>query len=228
MIKTLIFDLDDTLYRELDFVYCGFKEVCEYLSENNSIELERLYKASIGILNKNGRGKIFDILCNRFNIKEDIENLVSIYRNTKPKIHLYDDSIYVLNKFRKNKSLAIITDGLAYVQRNKIKSLKLENVMDKIIITDDYGKNFWKPSVIPYIQVSKNFSTIPSECVYIGDNPHKDFIGARKIGMHTIRIIRDYGDYINVILSSNYEADYNIKNMYEIENILEFINNHNN
>ncbi len=32
MVNTIIFDLDDTLYKELDFVYGGFKEVCIYLA----------------------------------------------------------------------------------------------------------------------------------------------------------------------------------------------------
>lgn len=224
MIKTLIFDLDDTLYKEIDFVYCGFKEVCKYLSEKNNIEFEVLYKYSIEILQKNGRGKVFDILCNNFNIKEDTQKLVSIYRNTEPEIKLYDDSIYMINKLKDNYKLAIITDGMAYVQWNKIKVLKLQELVHKIIVTDDYGKDFWKPSVFPYLQISSQFSARPEECIYIGDNPSKDFIGAKKIGMHTIRIIRDYGDHININLSLEYEANYNIKNLYEIENLIELIN----
>lgn len=224
MIKTLIFDLDDTLYKEIDFVYSGFKEVCKYLSIKNNIEFQMLYNYSIEILQKNGRGRIFDVLCNKFNINEDIQKLVSIYRNTKPEIKLYDDSVYMLNKLKGNYKLAIITDGMSCVQWNKIKSLNLQELMDKIVVTDDYGKDFWKPSVFPYLKISRHFSTMPDECIYIGDNPNKDFIGAKKINMHTIRITRDYGDHININLSLEYEANYNIKNLYQIENLIEFIN----
>lgn len=45
VINTIILDLDDTLYKELDFVYGAFKEVCIYLAnkynkdENNYIKI---------------------------------------------------------------------------------------------------------------------------------------------------------------------------------------------
>lgn len=224
MIKAIIFDLDDTLYKEIDFVYSGFKEVCLYLSKINGIEFEVLYKNSIEILRKDGRGKVFDILCSNFGIKEDTQKLVSIYRNTNPEIKLYKDSIYLINKLRDNYKLGIITDGMASVQWNKIKALNLKDIIHKIIVTDDYGKDFWKPSVFPYLKISSSFSVLPEECIYIGDNPTKDFIGARKVGMNTVRIVRDYGDYINIKLSLEYEADYNIKNLCEIERVIQLIN----
>jgi putative hydrolase of the HAD superfamily len=50
-----------------------------------------------------------------------------------------------------------------------------------------------------------------SKMVYIGDNPYKDFINIKKIGIHTIRILR--GSYKNIKLDSDHEADYSFKSL---------------
>ena len=207
--KLFIFDLDDTLYYEKEFVLCGFKEVCEYLAKKYKLNLLKLYCRAKEILEAEGRGKIFDILCDENKINEDIDKLVEIYRNTKPKLILYKDSDELLKKIRnKGKLIGLITDGYSKVQWNKIKALKLENRIDKIIVTNDYGENFEKPNQRAYLEMIDNFNLKPNECVYIGDNPKKDFIGAKNLGMNTIRIKREKGDHIRDIVSKEYEADY--------------------
>ncbi|WP_244834819.1 HAD-IA family hydrolase [Clostridium sp. BJN0001] len=221
MIKVIIFDLDDTLYYEKQFVLCGFKNVCIYLSKKYNKDLNKLYKDTIDILDKDGRGKIFDFLCKKNNFKEDINDLVLIYRNTKPTLTLYEDSIKIF-KYLKNNNIktGIITDGCALVQWNKIKSLKIDKKVDKVIVTDDYDGNFSKPSTKSYLEMAEYFKVNPKECIYIGDNPKKDFIGAKSIGMKTVRIIREKGDHVSDIEDNKHEADKKIKNLEEIKDII--------
>ncbi|WPC41053.1 HAD family hydrolase [Clostridium sp. JS66] len=225
MIKTIIFDLDDTLYIERDFVYGAFEKVCEYLALKFNKDYEKLYNSTIDILNIHGRGKVFNMLCDKYNIKEDISDLVEIYRNAKPSLRLYEDALYFLKECsldnKKVKfNLGLITDGKASVQWNKIKALKLENYIDKIIVTDDYGIDYWKPNEFAYREMMKHFNCTAEECIYVGDNPNKDFIGARKVNMHTVRIIRDIGDHMNTFLEKTYEADFKIKSLYELKNVI--------
>ncbi|NMM61288.1 HAD-IA family hydrolase [Clostridium sp. P21] len=235
MIKTIIFDLDDTLYRERDFVYGAFKKVCEYLALKFNKDYEKLYNSTIDILNIQGRGRIFNMLCDKYNINEDISNLVDIYRNAKSSLTLYGDALYFLEEcslgniaLEKNSlgnkrvefNLGIITDGKASVQWNKIKALKLQNYIDKIIVTDDYGLDYWKPNEFAYKEMMKYFNCEAEECIYVGDNPNKDFIGARKVHMHTVRVIREIGDHMSTFLDETYEADFIIKSLYELKNII--------
>ncbi|MDU6876800.1 HAD family hydrolase [Clostridium tepidum] len=227
MINTIIFDLDDTLYKELDFVYGGFKEVCTYLANKYNKNKNQLYKDTINILEEHGRGKIFNIICEKYNMKEDIKELVKIYRQAKPKISLYEDAKYILTYLKTNNkieekyyNIGIITDGKASVQRNKIKLLGLEKMVDKIIVTDDFGMDFWKPNEFAYKEMLKYFNCTSDQCIYVGDNPYKDFIGARKVGMHTVRIIREVGDYMNTFLDVDYEADNKINSLKEMMNFL--------
>lgn len=232
MIKTIIFDLDDTLYRELDFIYGAFREVCKYLSYKYNKDEELLYKDTIYILNKFGRGEVFDMICDKNGIKEDIGFLVKLYREAVPSLKLYEDAEYILREFKRGGSklllqeeqnpynTGIITDGKASVQWNKIKALDLEKRVDKIMVTDDYGLDFWKPNEFSYREMLKYFNSMPEECIYVGDNPNKDFIGARKVGIHTVRIIREVGDHMKTFLDKGYEGDHIIKNLSELKYII--------
>lgn len=225
MIKTIIFDLDDTLYNEKTFVFGAFKEICQILCYKYSLDLDEIYNKTIEIFNKYGRGKIFNILCDELNINENIKELVEIYRNAKPKIYLYDDSKEILGFCKENNiNTGLITDGKSYVQWNKIKLLNLDNVIDKIVVSDDFGKEYWKPHERTYIEIMSYFNSKPEECIYIGDNPNKDFIGAKKLGLKTIRIIREEGDHINTFLDEQFEADYKIGGLIEVKEILKDIN----
>ncbi|MBE6068675.1 MAG: HAD family hydrolase [Clostridium lundense] len=226
-IKTIIFDLDDTLYNEREFVYGAFSEVCKYISIKFNKDYERLHIEVIRILNEQGRGKIFNLLCDKYNINEDINKLVEIYRAAKPDLQLYEDALHALRKYKGNSmdnidtyNIGLITDGKASVQWNKIKSLKLEQHIDKIIVTDDFGIDFWKPNEFAYREMMKYFNSSAEQCVYIGDNPHKDFIGPRRIGMYTVRVIREIGDHMNTFLDKEHEADFTIKKLDELENII--------
>ena len=221
MIKLIIFDLDDTLYNEIDFVYGGFMEVAVFLSNKYEINKDILFKDMVEILNSQGRGKIFDHICEKYHLEENIGDLVRIYRHHKSKIFLYNDAYEVLEKFKAKYKLGLITDGYKGAQWNKIKALNIEKYMDKIIVTDDYGKEYWKPSIRPFQMMLEYFNIKSEEAVYIGDNPNKDFLPCKELGINSIRIIRPIGDNMNIFLDEKHEADYNIKSLLELENILE-------
>lgn len=217
MYKLIIFDLDDTLYYERDYVFEGFKNVALYLEKKYSLKFEEIYEKIKNIFYEEGRGQIFNLLCENLEINENIDRLVEVYRSTEPReIKLYDDAIYFINYLKeKDYKLGIITDGLASVQRKKLKSLGLYKLIDKIIVTDELGREFWKPSTKSYKDILEEFNIAGDEAIYIGDNPSKDFIGARKLGIRTIRIIREQGDHIKLVCTSEFEADYNIRLLTE-------------
>lgn len=222
MIKALIFDLDDTLYYEKEYVLGAFKEVANYLRNKYKKDEKELYLRMKQLLEESGRGKIFNVICEENSFNEDIDELIEIYRNSVPELELYEDSREILSWARKNGyKLGIITDGCSKVQWNKIKALEIEKFVDKIIVTDDFGKEFWKPNKKSYLDMIGFFKLEKEECIYIGDNPNKDFIGAREIGMKTIRVIRKKGDHINTFLDDNYEADLKIINFFGLKKLLE-------
>ncbi|KUO74792.1 MAG: hypothetical protein APF77_11055 [Clostridia bacterium BRH_c25] len=217
----LVFDLDDTLYKEADFVHGAFGEVAEYLGTKYCIGRDELYRTMLRLLASMGRGRIFNDICDIYSIDEDVNNLIEIYRNAAPKISLYEDAEHFLKCCSGKYKLGLITDGIYYVQRNKIRLLGIEEYFDAIVVTDDHGKDFWKPSTKPYLKMAEELGVSLDSMIYIGDNPQKDFYGARQLGIRTIRVIRDSGDHMGLRLSSDYEADIEITSLDDIESAID-------
>ena len=132
-----------------------------------------------------------------FEIPEILE-LVSIYRNHLPSIEFFCEVIPTLKVLKeKNIKLGIITDGYRETQNNKLKVLKAEKYFDSIIITEELGREYWKPHPKPFEMIRHEFDIQFDEMVYVGDNPKKDFYIRKVYPIHTIRILREdsvYGD----------------------------------
>ena len=86
-------------------------------------------------------------------------------------------------------------DGYLAVQQNKFAALGLAPWFDAVVFSDALGRQAWKPSTKPFEQVLTCLNVSPAEAVYIGDNPTKDFLGARTLGMHTIWLRHQDGQY---------------------------------
>ncbi|MFP4497075.1 MAG: hypothetical protein ACLFQV_02590 [Vulcanimicrobiota bacterium] len=56
----------------------------------------------------------------------------------------------------------------------------------------------------------------PQQVVHIGDNPYRDFIDVKKLGITTIRIIREDGLYRLSEVPGRYEAGFRINGLNEI------------
>lgn len=220
LIKAIIFDLDDTLYEERTFIEGGFKAVSRYMERQFSIDNKEFFKVLMNTLEE-GRGHNFDIALTNYNLHNEklLQKLVKIYRNHKPRIKPYPGVVNTLLILRNNKFfLGLITDGSESVQRNKITSLGIERLFDAIIYTDRIGKDVSKPSKRAYEMILEQFDIVAKEAIYVGDNPYKDFIGAKRLGMKTVRILQ--GEYKNGKVSKNYEANSFIKEVSELLSLI--------
>ena len=116
--------------------------------------------------------------------KEYIMNLVEIYRGHTPNIKFYDDVIPTIKKLKdRGYKIGIITDGYKESQAKKIQALKCKKIFDEIIITDELGREYWKPHDKAYRLMSEKLKVNLDEMIYIGDNEEKDFITANKLGI---------------------------------------------
>ena len=206
MIKLICFDLDDTLYNENDFVKSGFIAVSEYLEDNYSIKnvypaLEKLYK----INKKNVFNRLLDSYKIEYN-QNIIKVLLDIYHyHTDLKIFLNEETKKLLIDIKKRGYyLGIITDGIPKVQRNKIKTLLLEDLVDYYIVTDEFGSiEYRKPNPISFKQILNHFNLTADEMLYIGDNPKKDFAVSQHLPIHTVH----YKNVESLYLGSDYLND---------------------
>ena len=168
----------------------------------------------------NGRGKIFDIILEKYHqkTKKNINKCVSVYRLHKPAINLEPEVIDLLLELRKSNKLYIVTDGNKIVQNNKIKSLDLEKYIEKAFITYRYGLIASKPS-LKCFEIIKNIEKIDwQELVYIGDNPNKDFVNLNKVKAITIRILQ--GDYASIQVTKEYDAKFKINKLTDLKTVI--------
>ncbi|BAZ12826.1 HAD-superfamily hydrolase, subfamily IA, variant 1 [Calothrix sp. NIES-4071] len=219
MIKVLVFDLDDTLFPEHDFVRSGFQAVANWLEKKYSIT--NFFVVAWKLFEQGKRGNIFNLALEEMEVFEPeiIAELLQVYREHFPKIALHNDAKSAISYFKSKKELGIITDGYLRVQQNKVKALGIETDFDWIIYTDFYGRDCWKPSPIPYLKAMELAEATGSECVYVGDNPNKDFVTAKQLDWLTIQICRE-GEYTNVITSSEYKADLKIESLIDLMEVI--------
>ena len=217
MIKTVVFDLDDTLYSELEFVISGFGAVNDYVSKEYSTH--GYFEKAKSLFDKGERGTIFNLAMDELGVKYDltiIETLVKIYREHIPNISLHNDAKWALDQYRGKKKLAIITDGNLVTQENKVESLDISHMFDMILYTDLYGRENWKPSPFPYKKIMEHTGCLGSEQLYVGDNPNKDFIAAKLLEWKTIQVCRPDGIYADAVVNGTHEASMKISSLYEL------------
>ena len=223
MIKAVVFDLDDTLISEKEYVFSGFNVVSKEISYRYDIDREQVFSKMKELFAESTKN-VFNRTLEYFHINymnNEILELIDIYRNHKPKIKFFDDVIpTILELRRRGIKTGIITDGYKETQINKIEALNSRELFDEIIITDELGREFWKPHERSYKIMAKNLGVNFSEMIYVGDNEEKDFIGANKLGIYTSCIIRANGIYNKKLLDLGYKAKKYIYTLNMLEDII--------
>ena len=221
-ITTYIFDMDDTMYEEMQYVRAAMEHVAEYVEREHGIEKERIYLFCMDLMEEQGRGAIFDMMIEEFHLKESVEKLVEVYRDTRPSLTLYGDAEALLKEVeRQGLKTGLITDGNAKVQKAKAEGLNLMDRIQSVVLTDAMGKKpdgsgYHKPDPEVFLKCLKELGANPEDAVYIGDNPAKDFIGARKLGMKTVQVCRNKGMFMDQMVKPGYEADMQVSLLTEL------------
>ena len=182
-LKAVIFDLDDTLYSEREYVKSGFAAVAEVLSNVENAE-QKLWT-----LFTDGKAAVDELLTSEGIFSEHLKAAcLKAYRNHTPKISLYVGVKDMLIRLRESGyKIGIITDGRPQGQRAKVDALGLSELVDEIIVTDELGgEEYRKPCEKAFRIMTERLGVTPSECSYVGDNINKDFIAPINLGMRAI------------------------------------------
>lgn len=182
-LEAVIFDLDDTLYGEKEYVRSGYRAVAKCISQVEMAE-KKLWDAF-----EQGKPAIDEVLKVEGIYTEDIQQrCLNTYRHHVPKIHFYEGVVEMLKQLcNSGLKIGIITDGRPEEQRAKIKALNLDGYVDEIIITDELGgTTYRKPCEAAFKCMQRRLNIEPSKMCYVGDNIKKDFIAPEKLGMRTI------------------------------------------
>lgn len=179
-IRGVIFDLDDTLYSEMEYINSGFKAIADYLGESSYYEKLLSYFRA-------GKAPIDELLVEIGMVSEKA-NVLDVYRLHEPCIELYDGVKELLSELRsRGIKTGIITDGRPEGQRKKIKALGLCDMIDDVIVTDELGGvQFRKPCDISFRIMQTKWRLSASHLIYIADNFEKDFQAPQQLGIGCI------------------------------------------
>jgi len=155
MIKAILFDLDDTLYPEKQFVMSGFQVVSQYLSQKYNFESDNIFNILKDDFEKGLRRRNFDVLLQKLGLNN--EN----------------------------------------VEFEKISKLDIQ----------------------PFLKALSQLRIEPKNALYVGDNPLKDFVSPKKIGIHTVRIKRETGEY-GRIENGSLDADHTISDLRQLLQVI--------
>lgn len=211
----LVFDMDDTLYDEMTFVRSGFKAVAQYMKATFGVSEEACYQLMLAELEATGRGRIFNRVLEEYGklTKLHLQKCISTYRLHTPKIQLNADTLRCFERF-KDHALYVVTDGHKLVQDQKVKALGLYDLVKKVFITYRYGLKHSKPSPYCFQKIAALEKVNPSDIVYIGDNPKKDFVGIKPLGFKTIRIRT--GGFKDLEVAPSHQAHLSIHSLDEL------------
>ncbi len=175
----IAFDLDDTLYKERDYVIAAYRTIIErYGSEMCDADRALFMSYSKPY-------EAFEFFCSKVP-GSDIENLKTIYRSGSVPIKDTEGAEDLLRYLKsQGYATAVITDGFSARQRAKLHTLGIDSLIDTVIISEETG--FDKHTPKPFELLEKLY---PDADVfyYIGDNPEKDFYYPNISGWHTIMI----------------------------------------
>lgn len=200
------FDLDDTLYKEIDFLRSGYRAVAAWLRERYSClpatlldEMLDAYAAGV---------PAFQHVIDEYHLGDcSVGQMLEVYRYHKPDISLAADVEATLEELKRSGcSLGIITDGREATQLNKITALGLDRYMavpGDVVISETIGSE--KPSRANYEYFERRYPGC--RYVYVADNPAKDFVAPNAMGWGTVALLDD-GRNIHPQRLTGVESDY--------------------
>ena len=221
--QAIVFDLDDTLYPERDFVLSGFRAVAQWGEMHLGIQRDQGYAHLCALYESGVRGDTFNRWLAAQGIADArlISQLIQVYREHLPRLTPFPEVPDLLARLHHRYRLGLLSDGYLDVQRRKLVALGLESYFGAIVFSDEWGREAWKPSLKPFQAILQQLKVPASAVIYVADNPLKDFLGARQVGMFTVRIQRSGGEYGHLVPPTPQHApDHTITDLTELERVL--------
>lgn len=186
MIKAVGFDIDGTLYPNYQMVLCSIPSLLTaprlmYYFGQVRKEIRRIeYDEPL-------HEKQAQLLANKMGISRE----KAADRMERHLYHRWEHSFRCIRPFRhvRETLLAFKREGLPLAAlsdfpiKNKLKFLKLDDLFDFSISSEDTG--YLKPHPVPFQQMVRRFAVAPEEILYVGNSYKYDIIGGANVGLQT-------------------------------------------
>ncbi len=191
--QVVVFDIDDTLYPERQFVRSGYAAVGEYLRDK--LGRDETFEAWLWQRFQRGDSTgAFDALNEHFQLglsRDDIQACVQHYRSHRPEIDPYPGMAELLQQLGASCRLAVISDGPSKVQRQKLAAMGLAERFELVLVSEDFEPTAGKPDRRMFELTAERLAAEHGHCAYIGDNLSKDFVAPNALGWLSVYYRRE-------------------------------------
>ncbi len=192
MIRAILFDLDDTLYAQADWLAGAWAEVADVAAAqapglDRAAFLDALLDAAAA---GSDRGSIIDRTLAATGADADLAPiLVDAFRaHRSGALEPYDGAREAIALAARHGLVGLVTDGWPAVQRDKIRALGLGDAFDVIVASDELGREHRKPDPLPFRVALEALGVPAYDAVFVGDRPAKDVAGAHAAGLRAARV----------------------------------------
>ncbi len=194
-IKTVIFDLDDTLFPQKKWIIGKLELLYEVFQPD--IPKAGFISEGLKQLEQGNRSDLIDRLAEVFQFASELKTeMIESYRTLIPKIAIYNDVIPVLMSLRKqNIKIGLLTDNPPESQKQKLVACGLTPYFDSIIFTREAGGE--KPYIGSFDVIMKSLSAHATSTAFVGDHLYKDILGAYLAGIKTLCWLPRPGSFFN-------------------------------
>ena len=226
-IKNLIFDLDNTLYdfskvwkisNKLVFEYLEYDKLTTYeeffklyKSVNNQLVKEVL-KGSLKIIEL--RDKRLMLTLEQFGLNLTVEDCNFYYEKQFEYILesiTPDEEVNLkIRQLQDKYNMIILTNGKSSEQRMKLKKLGLENIF-KLYISGE--THISKPKEKAFLNVLETEGILAVETMMIGDSLYHDIVPAKKLGLKTCLVEKQW----------HFDDELQAYSGYKVKNIKQFL-----
>lgn len=176
--SAIIFDLDDTLYEEIEYLKRAYKYISEKIIESESdhhYSESSIYKYFLRTFTNEGRINLFQKAVKKFNIKNfTIEHFLNCLRTVnicENEIPIKKPILDFFIKYHVSKNFFILTNGNITQQKNKIKSINIPFKGEiKIYYSSSLGKELEKPNPYFILKILRDHNLSKEQVMYIGDS----------------------------------------------------------
>lgn len=207
MIKTILFDVGETLLRPHPSFVEKFSEVLEEVGYSKGIdEIQKAeWAAKEAVDRKFRQGETYSLsaeqsrkfwvwfyseLLNNLSIMPDIKTIdIFIKRFSDPDSYmLYDDALQTIEALKKKDLMIGVVSNFEEWCEELLEKMLIKHLLDFVVVSANVG--FEKPDIRIFKEALRLSKSKPGETIHVGDNPYADIEGAAKIGIYPVLIDR--------------------------------------
>ena len=190
MIEAVLFDLDDTLFDQRQWLEGAWLAVSA-AAATYPVDTTALHRALREVAAEGSdQGRIIDRALARVGFPGvPVAPLVDAFRSHRPqRLQPYPGVVEALDELARRVHVGLVTDGDPAIQRSKLIALGLDAAFDVTVFSDELGRDRRKPHPAPFRRALDLLGLRPGRVVHVGDRPGKDTAGATAAGMRAVRV----------------------------------------